>query len=377
MRALTLCLVACLAATAYAGLATMSRAAEKLPDRYLVALSDDVDVHDIADRLQKALNIRRVRMGKVLKAFKAIRALSLELSEEAVDFVRRFDGIVHIEEDGVVRAQAVSSWGLDRIDQRDLPLDNSFNSNYDGSNVNVYIVDTGIWPTHNDFGGRGSLFYDAMGGTGVDCNGHGTHCAGTAAGTSYGVAKNANIFGVRVLGCLGSGSYSGIVDGMNEIVSRGSTPAVVSMSLGGGGSALIDNAVRTLYRNGFVVSVAAGNSDDNACNYSPARSGYAVTVGATDSSDARAYFSCYGSCVDIWAPGVDITSSWIGSDSATNTISGTSMACPHVTGVAALLLQANPRATPATISGSLLNNASSGKVSDTGLLSPNLLLFTN
>ncbi|XP_054765864.2 aqualysin-1-like [Lytechinus pictus] len=376
MRAFTLCLLACMAVSAY-GIASYNTATEKIENRYVVAIKDDVEVGVFADRLQKALNTRRFKLGKVLKVFRAVRALSLELSDEAVDFVRRFDGIVTVEEDGVVRTQAVSSWGLDRIDQRDLPLDNTYNSINDGSDVNVYVVDTGIWNTHNDFGGRGSIFYDALGGDGVDCNGHGTHCAGTVGGTEYGVAKNANLFGVRVLSCLGSGSYSSIVDGMNYVATYGSKPAVVSMSLGGGGSALIDQAVRTLYRNGFVVSVAAGNSDDNSCNYSPARSGYAVTVGATDINDARAYFSCYGSCVDIWAPGVDITSTWIRSDSATNTISGTSMACPHVSGVIALMLQESPNASPASVTSALLGNASANKISDVRALSPNLLLYTN
>ncbi|XP_041477736.1 aqualysin-1-like [Lytechinus variegatus] len=376
MRAFTLCLLACMAVSAY-GIASYNTAAEKIKNRYLVALSDDIEVGDFADRLQKALNTRRFKLGKVLKVFRAVRALSLELSDEAVDFVRRFDGIVTVEEDGVVRAQAVSSWGLDRIDQRNLPMDNNYNSAYDGSNVNVYVVDTGIWATHNDFAGRATIFYDAVGGNGNDCNGHGTHCAGTVGGTEYGVAKNTNLFGVRVLNCLGSGSYSGIVDGMDYIATYGSKPAVVSMSLGGGASSLIDNAVRSLYTRGFFVSVAAGNSNDNSCNYSPARSGYAMTVGATDRSDSRASFSCYGSCVNIWAPGVDITSAWIRSDTATNTISGTSMACPHVSGVAALMLQASPSAAPGTIGNDLLSTATPGLVSDIGFLSPNLLLFTN
>ncbi|XP_784960.4 uncharacterized protein LOC579771 [Strongylocentrotus purpuratus] len=375
MRAFTVCLLACMAVSAY-GIASYNTATEEIQNRYLVALNDEVDVGQIADRLQKALNTRRFHLGKVLKTFTAVRALSLELSEEAVDFVRRFDGIVTVEEDGVVRTQAVASWGLDRIDQRNLPLNNNYNSNYDGSNVNVYVVDTGIWQTHNDFGRRGAVFYDAVGGNGADCNGHGTHCAGTVGGIQYGVAKNANLFGVRVLNCLGSGSFSGIVDGMNYVALYGSKPAVVSMSLGGGASSLIDNAVRSLFNRGFFVSVAAGNSNDNSCNYSPARSGYAMTVGATDNRDARASFSCYGSCVNIWAPGVDITSAWIRSDSATNTISGTSMACPHVSGVAALMLQNNPNTDPGTLGNAMLSNATPGLVTDIGFLSPNQLLFT-
>eukprot|EP00057_Strongylocentrotus_purpuratus_P032334 XP_787278.2 PREDICTED: proteinase T [Strongylocentrotus purpuratus] len=366
-----------LLAVAY-GIAPLQRAKETIKGKYLVMIDDSLDVNDFGSRLKDAFSARRFRLAKVLKTFRNMKTLSLELSEDAVEFLRRFDGVVHVEEDGVVRTQAVASWGLDRIDQRNLPLDNSYNPMNSGAGVNVYVVDTGVWPTHNDFGNRAVAAYDAVGNNnGVDCNGHGTHCAGTVAGTNYGVAKNANIFGIRVLGCLGSGSNSGIIDGMDWIVSNGRRPAVVSMSLGGGASSTTDAAVRRMYDAGFTVSVAAGNSDEDACGTSPARSGYALTVGATDDTDARAYFSNYGSCLNIFGPGVDITSAWKGSDSATSTISGTSMACPHVSGVAALILAASPSMSPSSVYSSILSSATSGKVTSRGWLSPNLLLFTN
>ncbi|XP_038071279.1 aqualysin-1-like [Patiria miniata] len=378
MRGLTLCTLAVLVVVASGAFAPLRQAKERIAGRYIVGLKDDVDVDMIAERLQGVF-----RSGKFqARIFKRIRnvmkALTVQLNEKALEMVRGLDFVEFVEEDGIVRTQALGSWGLDRVNQRDLPLDDSYTPSADGSGVSVYIVDTGVVPTHVDFNGRATAAYDAIGGDGIDCNGHGTHCAGTVGSDTYGIAKNADLYGVRVLSCLGSGSFSGIIDGMDWVATNARFPAVASMSLGGGASLSVDLAVRNLVTAGVTVSVASGNSNDDACDYSPARARDAISVGATDISDSRASFSNYGACVDIFAPGVDITSTWTGrSNTATSTISGTSMACPHVSGVAALLLGQNPSLTPDEVMAQLLADATSGRVSNKGVLSPNLLLYTN
>jgi subtilisin family serine protease len=244
----------------------------------------------------------------------------------------------------------------------------------------VYIVDTGIRFSHNDFGGRAVTGYDAVdGGSADDCNGHGTHVAGTVGGSTYGVAKGVTLVGVRVLNCSGSGTNSGVIAGVNWVASDHQTgaPAVANMSLGGSVSSALDTAVNNAINDGVTFAVAAGNSNRNACNYSPARVAAAITVGATTSTDARASYSNYGSCLDLFAPGSSITSAWYTSNTATNTISGTSMATPHVAGVAALYLKGNPGASPATVRDAIVNNATTGKVTKPGTSSPNRLLFTD
>ncbi|MCX5560469.1 S8 family peptidase [Streptomyces sp. NBC_00038] len=269
------------------------------------------------------------------------------------------------------------SWGLDRIDQKTLPLNSSYTyPDSAGTGVTAYIIDTGVRITHSTFGGRATYGYDAVDNdnTAQDGNGHGTHVAGTVAGSAYGVAKNAKIVGVRVLDNAGSGTTAGVVAGIDWVTQNAVKPAVANMSLGGGVDTALDTAVRNSIASGVTYAVAAGNSNANASNYSPARVTEAITVGATTSTDARASYSNYGAVLDIFAPGSSITSSWNTSDTATSSISGTSMASPHVAGAAAVFLGANPTATPAQVATGLINASSTGVVTNPGTGSPNRLL---
>jgi subtilisin family serine protease len=285
-----------------------------------------------------------------------------------------------VEEDGVVQADATQSnppWGLDRVDQRNLPLNAIYTFNWTGSGVRAYVIDTGIRTAHGQFGGRASNVFDAFGGSGADCNGHGTHVAGTIGGSTYGVAKSAMLRGVRVLDCNGSGSNSGVIAGVDWVRLNHIAPAVANMSLGGGASSALDTAVNNLHNANVTIAVAAGNNNGaNACNVSPARAANAITVGSTTQSDARSSFSNIGTCLDIFAPGSGILSAWWTSNTATATLSGTSMASPHVAGAAALYKQANPSASSTTIRNALVNNATTGVISNVGTGSPNRLLYT-
>lgn len=299
------------------------------------------------------------------------------LKEDLVQFIEP-EQIISV--DPIVSSNANQSnaiWGLDRIDQRDLPLDSNYSYNFDGSGVTAYVIDTGVRNTHNEFGNRASSGWDFVDNDSdaSDCNGHGTHVAGTIGGQNYGVAKNVNIVGVRVLGCNGSGSTSGVIDGINWVKNNASGPSVANMSLGGGASSAIDQAVEAAVASGVSFVVAAGNDNSNACNYSPARATTAITVGSTTSSDSRSSFSNYGTCLDIYAPGSSIKSAWYNSDSSENTISGTSMASPHVAGVVALYLDEDNSLTPAQIDSKLSAGASKNKVSDAKSGSPNELLY--
>jgi hypothetical protein len=281
----------------------------------------------------------------------------------------------------IMDTQANPPWGLDRIDQRALPLSASYTYPNTAPNVHAYIIDTGIRFSHSQFGGRAASGFDAVdGGSADDCNGHGTHVAGTVGGSTYGVAKQVSLVGVRVLNCQGSGTNAQVVGGIDWVTANAVKPAVANMSLGGGANTAIDNAVSGSISSGVTYAIAAGNGDifgnrQNACNYSPARVAAAITVGATQSNDAAASFSNYGTCVDILAPGVSILSSWYTNDTATNTISGTSMATPHVAGAAALVLSANPGWSNLQVRDYLVNNATPNVVTNPGTGTPNRLLY--
>ncbi|MEU5692222.1 S8 family serine peptidase [Actinosynnema sp. NPDC020468] len=268
------------------------------------------------------------------------------------------------------------SWGEDRVDQRDLPLDSKYNYGTTASNVHAYIVDTGIRTTHQDFGGRATWGTNTVDSNNTDCHGHGTHVSGTVGGTSYGLAKEVKLVAVKVLNCAGSGSTSAVVSGVNWVAQNAIKPAVANMSLGGSADTATDTAVRNAIAAGVTFAVASGNSNTNACSSSPARVTEAITVNASTNTDARASFSNYGTCTDIFAPGQNIVSSWNTNDTATNTISGTSMASPHVAGAVALYLADNPSASPAAVATALIGASTPNKITNPGTGSPNKLLFT-
>ena len=357
-------------------------ATQDLSDRYVVVFRDEVtNPAALTDQL-----VAQVGGTVQFRYTHALKGFAATLPASAVSALRSNPLVSAVEPDGIVTIvgsgtdNTVSSWGLDRVDQHNLPLSNTYTWSHDGSGVRVYIIDTGIRTTHNEFGSpsRASVGFDAIGDgqNGQDCNGHGTHVAGTVGGAEYGIARAVTLVAVRVLNCAGSGSYSQVIAGVDWVTSHAVLPAAANMSLGGSYYGPLNTAVTNAVNAGVTFAVAAGNSSADACLYSPSSTPKALTVGATTISDARASYSNFGTCVDLFAPGSSITSAWNSTDAATNTISGTSMASPHVAGVAALYLSSNTGATPAAVEKAIKDSASVGKVTSPGTGSPNLLLYS-
>lgn len=355
--------------------AVMHPAAGKpIPGAYIVMFREGTNLTNLDRGLSAIVAKAKYVYTDGLNGFAA------DLKDEELESLKSNPAVEYIEQDQEVTLDATQSidsngglWGLDRIDQRNRPFSNSYTYNTTASNVRVYVIDTGILTSHPDFGGRAQASYDALGGNGQDCNGHGTHVAGTVGGATYGVAKGVQLRGVRVLGCNGSGSTSGIISAVNWVRTNAVKPAVANLSLGGGYSATLNTAINNLANSGVFVAVAAGNENQKACNVSPASASAAYTVAASDRNDAKASFSNFGSCVDGYAPGVGILATWL--NNGTNTISGTSMASPHVAGVAALYKGNFGEASSATITNWLNSNATANVITGNPSGTVNRLLF--
>ena len=388
IRPLLVGLLVCLAVAATPASGDVRAATDPIAGSYIVVFKADAVRSAAEAQSQRPLvadaarDLARAHGGNVNFVYQhALKGFAVRLSPDRAEALAANPRVAYVEPDQVVHAvatQTPATWGLDRIDQRDLPLNNTYNYNQTGQGVHAYVIDTGVRGSHQEFSGRMGNGADFVGdGNGTnDCNGHGTHVAGTTGGTTYGVAKQVTLHAVRVLNCQGSGTTSGVIAGVDWVTANSPSPAVANMSLGGGASTSLDNAVSNSINSGVSYAIAAGNSNANACNSSPARVVAANTVGSTTSSDARSSFSNYGTCLDIFAPGSSITSAWHTSNTATNTISGTSMASPHVAGAIALYLQTNPGASPSTVTQALVNNATTGRVSNPGTGSPNRLLYS-
>jgi aqualysin 1 len=354
----------------------LQRVERPVPGQYLVTLSKGAQ----GDARELSAGLAKAHGAEVLFVYDtAIRGFAAKMPEQAAMALARNPNVELVEEDGIVTASTIQSnppWGLDRIDSRSLQQNSKYVYGDTGSGVHAYIIDTGIRQTHSDFSGRIGGGYDAVtsGGAADDCNGHGTHVAGIVGGTTYGVAKGVTLHPVRVLNCSGSGTTSQVVAGINWVAGNFTGPAVANLSLGGSANTTLDNALQSLIDAGVTTVVAAGNNDADACSYSPARLTDAITVGATTSSDARASYSNYGSCLDLFAPGDSIPSDYYSSDSATATMSGTSMASPHVAGAVAIFLQDHGTAAPDGVANIIRSSSAQGFVSDEGTNSPDKLL---
>src|SRR5438477_2977973 len=348
--------------------------------RYIVVFTDAA-----TDPIGLAQSLVATYNGSLLHTYTAaLKGFAATLPDVAVPLLQLEPLVAYVEPDQTIRADGTEAmdangdpWGLDRIDQQALPLSGAYTYTSDGAGVNAYIIDTGIWTLHPDFGGRADNVYDAL--TldlvviGEDCNGHGTHVAGTVGGATFGVAKGVSLHGVRVLGCAGVGFTSDVIAGVDWVTANHQSLAVANMSLGGGSSTALNTAVTNLWNSGVFLAVAAGNDDADACNASPAGASGVFTVAASERTDAKASYSNWGTCVEAYAPGSAIKSTYLAG--LTMTLSGTSMATPHVTGVAALYKAANGDQPSATVSSWIINNATTGAITGNPSGTPNRLLF--
>ncbi|MET0494550.1 MAG: S8 family peptidase [Actinoplanes sp.] len=356
--------------------------AEVVPGSYVVVLKQDKSA--VAGQVRTLAGKHGAQVQQTYSH--ALRGFAATMGEREARRMAADPAVAYVQPNVIHRASDTQanppSYGLDRIDQRNRPLNQAYTYSTAASNVHAYIIDTGIRTTHTDFGTRAVSGFDAIdGGAADDCNGHGTHVAGTVGGSSYGVAKGVQLVAVRVLNCEGSGTTAQVVAGIDWVTANAAKPAVANMSLGGSADTALDNAVTSSIASGVSYSIAAGNGllglfALDACTQSPARVPTAITVSAVDSADRKASWANRGTCVDVFAPGIDITSAWGTGDTATNTISGTSMATPHVAGAAALYLAGNPAATAAQVHAAIVSNATTGVVTSPGTGSPNRLLYT-
>ena len=351
-------------------------AVETVPGQYIVVLQNSV-----ADPATVARDLVNAAGGSLLRVYtSALKGFAARLSAPAAAALQGNPLVASVEADQMMRADGTQTmdangdpWGLDRIDQAALPLSRTYTYTSTGAGVHAYIIDTGIWTLHPEFGGRASNVFDAYGATGEDCNGHGTHVSGTIGAATYGVAKGVSLHGVRVLSCAGLGLNSDVIAGVDWVTAHHVNPAVANMSLGGGKSPALDQAVTNLWNSGVFLAVAAGNDNVDACTESPSGAASVFTVAASTKTDAKASYSNWGTCVEVYAPGSAIVSTYVGG--TTMSLSGTSMATPHVVGVAALYKATNGDQPSATVSSWIITNATANVITGNVSGTPNRLLF--